>query len=80
MPDLGLLLRVQRRTTQAAQTTPSEGFSMSWIAAAILFLLLIWTLLPGGLAAITWSFGHTIGQKLAKRAFSNPTGKGDEET
>lgn len=53
---------------------------MNWIAAAILFLLLIWTLLPGGLAAITWSFGHTIGQKLAKRAFSNPTGKGDEET
>lgn len=51
---------------------------MSWLAAIALVALLTWTLIPGGLAAFTWSFGHACGHRLAKRVFKNPSGRNDD--
>ncbi len=48
---------------------------MSWAFSILLLMILTWTLWPSGLAAIFWSTGHAIGQRLAKRAFGNPTGE-----
>ena len=45
---------------------------MSWVFSAALFIMLAWTLWPNGLSAICWSAGHTIGHRLAKRAFGHP--------
>ena len=46
---------------------------MNWAISAVLFMMLAWTLWPNGLSALSWSAGHTIGHRLAKRAFGQPT-------
>lgn len=51
---------------------------MSWLASIALVLLLTWTLLPGGLTSLTWTGGYKIGHRLAKKAFSNPSGRKDD--
>ena len=51
---------------------------MNWALSIILVVILAWTLIPGGLAAITWNVGHAIGHALASRAFGNPSGKAED--
>lgn len=50
---------------------------MSWLFATAFLGLFAWTLLPGGLAALSWSLGYRIGRRLSKHAFTNPTGNDD---
>ena len=51
---------------------------MNWIISVGLLLIMAWTLWPNGLAAMSWTLGHAIGQRLANRAFGNPTGTVDD--
>jgi hypothetical protein len=69
-------MRLQRRPTEIAPTSREQG--VNWLGAALLFLLFAWTIWPKGLGAISWGLGHRLGTRVARRAFSNPTGRSND--